>query len=186
MIIPMEIKHAEEVAELHYLYIRSLLRDLGKRMCIIFYNTALKSYNNFGFVFIESSKVLGFSFATEDNSQLFRNLRIRLEICFALLKKPMLIKRFLFHLRSKFPPAPESLYLATDLKIRGRGIGKRLQIARDYEFKKRGIKYYELRIDAKNIVNLYLNQKVHGAKIKEEFIENGIRRFLLYRNLDNE
>ena len=174
----MEKKHAKEVAELHYLYIRSLLRDLGKRMCMAFYQTELQSDNNFGFIYAENSKVLGFTFGTKDNSQLFKNPRIRLELYFALLKKPWLALKLTFHLNNRIPPAPERLYSATDLKIRGKGIGRKLHIALHQAFKKRGISFYEIRVDGDNRPNLVLSQKL-GAKIKEEFMENGIRRFRL-------
>jgi len=183
LIIPIGKKHAREVAGLHYLYIRSLLRDLGKRMCIAFYQTELQSDHNFGFVYVENSNVLGFTFATEDNSQLFKNPRIRLELCFALLKKPWLIQRLFFHLRKKFPPAPELLYSATDLKIRRKGIGKKFYMALHEGFKKRGVAFYEIRINADNIAHLKLSQKM-GAKIKEEFMENGIRRYRLQTRIE--
>lgn len=183
MIITMERKHAPEVGELHYLYIRSLLRDLGKRMCINFYKIALSSHNNFGFVYIENSKILGFTFATKDNSQVFKNPRILLELGLALLKKPWLLKRVLFHVKRNSPPAPERFYSATDLKIRGKGIGRKLYTALEEGFKRRDITSYEIRIDADNIANLVLSQKL-GAKIKEEFMENGIRRYRLQTRIE--
>ena len=76
MIIPARKEHAREMAELHHKYIKSLLRDLGQRMCRVFYETALQSDNNFGSVYIVESKVIGFSFGTLNNSQLFKNYRI--------------------------------------------------------------------------------------------------------------
>ena len=137
-------------------------------------------------MYIDDGKVLGFSFATLDNSQLFKNLGIHFDICFALLKKPWIAKKILFHLRkNRFPPAPERAYSATHLNVRRRGIGKRLHKAVDEEFQKRNVSYYVIRIDADNVPNLNLTQSFLGAKIKEEFTENGIRKFLLYRTLDS-
>ena len=80
-------------------------------------------------------------------------------------------------------PAPERFYSATDLKIRGKGIGRKLYTALHEGFKRRDITSYEIRIDADNIANLVLSQKL-GAKIKEEFMENGIRRYRLQTRIE--
>jgi len=183
MIIPMEKKHTREVAELHYKYTKSLLKDLGRRMCIVFYETALESDNNFGCVYVENSKVQGFAFGTKDNSQLFKSPRILLELSFALFMKPWLINRLFFHLRKKFLAAPEGAYAAVDIQCRGKGIGKKLYVALHEEFRKRGAIFYESKIDADNASALMIRQKM-GSKIVQEFIENGIRRFRLQTKIE--
>lgn len=182
MIIPMEKKHVKQVAELHYQYVNSLLRDLGKRMCVIFYENALRSDNNFGYVYIEDSRVLGFIFGTKDNSQLFRNWRIRLEILFSLLKRPYLIKKLLSHLRNKFPPSAERCYAAVDVNCRRKGIALKLYVALNQGFREKGITYFEDSVDADNVNSLALQQLL-GAKIKCEFVEHGVRRYRLYTKL---
>ncbi len=183
MIVPMEKKHAPEVGKLHHLYVGSFLKDLGEQMCINFYKIALDSPHNFGFVSIENSEVWGFTFATTDNSQLFKNLRMLFVLGLALLQKPWFIKRLLLRTKTQFPPTPERLYSATDLKIRGKGIGRKLYLALEEEFKSRGMIFYEIRIDADNVVNIELSKKL-GSTIIEEFMEDGIRRCRLRKTLE--
>lgn len=183
MIIPMEKEHSKEVAELHLKYTKSLLSDLGRRMCVTFYEIALSSDNNFGFVYIENSKVLGFIIGTKDNSQLFKSLRIRIEICLALLSRPYLIKKLFSNLTNKFPPAPEGLYSAVDVSARRKGIGMKLYMELNEAFRERGITYFESRIDADNLPALILRRML-GAKVIEEFMEYGRRRLKLYTRFD--
>lgn len=183
MIVPATEEHARQMAELHFKYTKSLLSDLGRRMCYVFYETALKSKNNFGCVYIVDSKVLGFNFGTRDNSRPFKSPKILCELAFSLLKKPWLIKRFLFHVRKKIPPAPEELYSALDIQCRGKGIGNKLYFALHEEFRKRGLKYYEGRVDKDNIPVLMIFRKL-GADVVEEFVENGISRLRLQIKFD--
>jgi ribosomal protein S18 acetylase RimI-like enzyme len=182
MIIPMERKHTFEVGELHHRYIRSLLRDLGKRVCIVFYDNALRSDINFGYVYVEDSKVLGFTFGTEDNSQVFKSPRIRLEILLSLLRRPYLMKRLFAHLKNQSPPSAERLYAAVDTNCRHKGIAMKLYAAQNQGFKERGITYFEDSVDVDNISALTLLRFL-GAKIKHEFVESGVRRYRLYTHL---
>lgn len=183
VIIPMERQHVAQVGTLHHLYIRSILRDLGRRVCIKFYETALNTDENFGFVYVENTRVSGFILGTLDNSKLFRSPKLFFEIGLALLRKPWLIKTILAHLRNELTPGPEGVYSATDLHIRGKGIGKKLHLRRDEEFKRRGVKSYVVRIDADNVVNLNLTKKTYSARVISEFVDNGIRRFVLQRDI---
>ena len=178
MLVPMRLKHAREVGKLHHRYVPSLLTDLGERMCVIFYETVLKSDNNFGFVYIENSKVLGFVFGTTDNSQLFKYPRIIFEIGLSAIKRPAMINNLLFRVFNKYPSGPEPSYNAVDLKLRGKGIGKKLQVAQLESFKKRGITQVIGWIEEDNKANLALQQKL-GAKIVDEFYQNGKRTFIL-------
>jgi GNAT superfamily N-acetyltransferase len=178
MIIQMQPKHAREVGKLHHRYVPSLLTDLGERACVTFYETALKSDNNFGLVYVENSKVLGFNFGTTDNSRLFKHPRILFGIGISALKKPLIIKKLLYRLIHKFPTGPEPSYNAVDLKLRGKGIGKKLQMAQLESFKKRGITQVIGWIEEDNKANLALQQKL-GAKIVDEFYQNGKRTFIL-------
>lgn len=184
MIIPATEEHAREMAELHYKYTKSLLRDLGRRMCNVFYETAIKSENNFGFVYIESSRVLGFILGTKDNSRTFRSPRILCELFFSLLKKPYLLKRFFFHVQRRFPPAPEAMYSALDVKCRAKGIGKKMYIALRNEFKIRHLEYYEQKIDKNNIASLMICKRL-GAKVVQDFVESGISRLRLEIRFDD-
>jgi len=179
----MEKKHAREVAELHHVCIKSPLRDLGRRMCRVFYEAALKTDDNFGFVYVENATVLGFALATKDNTCLFNSPSVFLELLLSLLRKPFLIKKILSHLSNRFPPTPEVAYIAVEPRFRNRGIGQKLLAAQHEAFRKRGIPYYMVRVDADNGPSLALHQKV-GAKIKGEFTEGGIRRLILYNRLD--
>ncbi len=183
MIVPIERKYARGIAELHHKYTRSLLRDLGRRMCIVFYETELKSENNFGFVYVENSKVLGFILGTKDNSRLFKSPRILLELAFALLKKPWLIRRPVFHVVKEYQATPEVAYIAVDLPFRGKGIGTQLLLTQQEAFRERGITYYEAKVDADNVPSLLLFKKL-GAETKNEFMENGIRRFRLQTKIE--
>lgn len=182
MIIPAEKRHARQMAGLHHKYIKSLLRDLGRRMCFVFYETALRSDDNFGCVYIEKSEVFGFVFGTRDNSRLFNHPRIYLEIVFDLCRRPLLIKRIVFRLSNKFPPAPELSYIAVDPHFRRKGIGEQLLLTQNEAFKKRGITCYEVGVDADNIPSLLLFQKL-GAKIRNEFRDCDMSRFRLYNKI---
>ncbi|UCG07153.1 MAG: hypothetical protein JSV83_00420 [Desulfobacterales bacterium] len=178
LIIPMAEKHAEEVAELHYIHTKSLIQELGRRMCIIFYKNALKSKNNFGYVYVENSRVMGFIFGTVDNSKIFNNARILIEICLGLIRKPHLIKEIIFRLKGTETGAPEGLYSAVDQNCREKGTGIKLYKALNQGFMERGINYFESRIDADNKAALIL-RKMLGASIKEEFYEHNKKRYRL-------
>ena len=78
-IVPMKLEHAEEVADQHFRYTKSMLSELGRSACSAFYNNSIKSENNFGYVYIEDSTVLGFIFGTIDNSQIFKGFKIRIK-----------------------------------------------------------------------------------------------------------
>ena len=182
MIVPMERKHAFQVGELHHRYIKSFLRDLGQPMCTAFYENALKSNMNFGFVYITDNRVFGFSFGTTDNSQIFNNWRIRLEIVFSLMKNPLLIRNLISHLKNIFPPSAERLYAAVDTSCRKKSIAIRLYATLTNGFRERGIRYFEDSVDADNETSLKLQQLL-GAKIKNEFTEYGILRYRLYTTI---
>ncbi len=184
MIISMERKHASEVGELHHRYIKSFLRDLGQRMCVVFYENALKTDIHFGYVYVEDSKVLGFAFGTKDNSQVFNDWSIRLEIILSLLKRPSLVKNLFSHLRNRFPPSAERLYAAVDASCRHGGVALKLYVTLNQGFKERGITYFEDSVDADNVNSLKLQQLL-GAKIKQEYSEYGLRRYRLYTELSS-
>ena len=148
-------------------------------MCVIFYETVLKSDNNFGFVYIENSKVLGFVFGTTDNSQLFKYPRIIFEIGLSAIKRPAMINNLLFRVFNKYPSGPEPSYAAVDLKLRGKGIGKQLCLALYEAFNKRGITQVIGCIEEDNKANLALQQKL-GARIVDEFNQNGKRKFIVH------
>ena len=180
MIIPTRKDHAHEIAELHYNYVKSLLKDLGKRMCRVFYETALSSDKNcYGFVYIVESKVIGFVLGTRDNANMFRGSKIYLELLFALCKKPLLVTRFLSHLTNKFSPAPELAYIAVHPQFRGQGIGEQLLRKQHEEFKRRNIQLYEVKIDRDNLASLALHKKL-GAKVQEKFWEGNTVRLRLH------
>jgi len=179
MLVPMEKRHADEVGKLHYLHVGSFLKDLGENMCICFYKNVLESDSNFGFVYTEGDRVQGFIFGTLDNSKLFMHLRVRLTLLLALLKKPWLMRRVLCRYRKEFPPFPERCYMATAKQIRGKGIGRLLNLKLHEEFKNRGVSTYQMRIDADNKASLGVTQKVLGGIIMDEFEDNGKRRYRL-------
>jgi ribosomal protein S18 acetylase RimI-like enzyme len=167
--------HIDGMATLHHKYIRSLLQELGFRMCRSFYKNALTSPLNFAYVYIEDNGVRGFIFGTEDNSLVFKDDIIKLSIILAVLRKPYLIKKLFFHLTDHFTPAPEKLYSVVDERWRGMGMGKELHCKLHEEFKNRNIKYYEVRVDKKNKPAIKIHQNF-GGEIFEEFEENGRSR----------
>jgi hypothetical protein len=190
MIIPMEPKHAREVAELHYKSVKSLLKDIGKQMCIVFYENILKSEQNFGFVYVKNSKVMGFAFGTEDNSTLLKNPRILFRLGMDLLKKPSLIVKVVSRLNQKLQPGPEISYVAVDLRaiamlkrndpnFKDKKIGDQLGVAIKREFKNRGFPYIINWIEEKNKASLALSLR-HGSKIVGDFWENGTRKIVLH------
>lgn len=178
MIVPGRREHAGQMAELHHRYIKSLLRDLGKRMCLAFYEDALQREDIFASVCVEGRKVVGFALGTRDNSQLFNTRKLRLELAFALCRRPGLFKRLVLRLLSQSAPSPELAYVAVDPEHRRRGIGKRLLQALHGQFTRRGIGHYEVRVDHDNLASLALHQGL-GAKVEEGFWEDGIYRLRL-------
>jgi len=190
MIIPMEKKHAREVAVLHHKSVKSLLKDIGKQMCIVFYENVLKSKQNFGFVYVKNSKVMGFVFGTEDSSRLLKNPRILFGLSMGLLKKPSLMIRVVSRINQKLPSGPEISYVAVDLRaiamlkredpnFKDKGIGDQLGVTIKKEFKKRGFPYLINWIEEKNKASLALSLR-HGSKIVGDFWENGTRKIVLH------
>jgi hypothetical protein len=179
MIIPMNETHAHEVGKLHHKFIASFLKDLGERMCIKFYECAIRQETNFGFVYHKDDKVLGFIFGTLDNSKLFQPFPIKAELLFSLLKRPQFISRMFQRIKGEFLPAPERCYWATDIPIRRKGIGKKLYMTLHDEFEKRGVDFYQMRIDCDNDASLNATQKTFAAEIKDVFFDNGKKRYRL-------
>lgn len=182
MILPLKIEHASQVARLHHQCIKSLLSDMGERVCRIFYEQALRSDRNFGFVDFESGRVRGFTLGTLDNSRLFEGIRIRAVVMLALAQRPWLFRRILFHLKAHFAPAPEALYEAVDPLFRRQGIASGLYAALDGAFRGKNVPFYEIRIDADNEANLRARQKM-GAIVKDTFFEDGLQRYRLVVHL---
>jgi len=174
-IVPATGEHAIQMADLHHKYVRSLLRDLGKRMCVVFYRHALDSGNNFGFVCIADSRVVGFVLGTRDNSRLFSSFRVRLALVLALCKRPGLLRRILAHFSNRFPPGPELAYIAVDPEFQGRGIGKQLAQAQHDEYRRRHVGCYEVRIDHDNAPSLAIHKSL-GAEVTERFREGNTCR----------
>nr|CAX69020.1 hypothetical protein with GCN5-related N-acetyltransferase domain [uncultured bacterium] len=182
MIVPMTAEHLEQVAALHTRHVKSLLADLGPRLCRAFYATALRSPNCLGFVDVEGGHVRGFALGALDNSRLFTDWRLRLKLLRALVGKPALITRILFHLKGDLAPAPEILYEAVDPSFRRQGIATALTLALVEGFRARGVAHYEIRVDKTNQANLARHCKL-GARIVREFDEDGIARYLLDNNI---
>jgi GNAT superfamily N-acetyltransferase len=180
----MRQEHVLQVAEIHHRNIKSLLTDLGPRMCRAFYRSALESPRNFGFVDVEDGRVRGFALGTTDNSRLFRAPRLRAQLLLALLRRPFAIRRLLSHFRGFFQPGAEALYEAVDPAFRRQGIATNLYKALHENFRENHVRSYEIRIDADNAANLSLRQKL-GARIENEFVENRLRRYRLVVRIDD-
>lgn len=178
MIVPMEQQHATDVGKLHHKYVPSLLTDLGERMCVIFYETVLRSDNNFGFVYIENSKVLGFIFGTTDNSRLFRYPRIMFAIGIRLINNLTVIKKIISRFQENVPSGPEVSFIAIDLEVRRKGIANQLILPLFEEYTKKNCSHVMNWIDADNKPSLSLSLS-RGSQIIGEFNEGGKRRFIL-------
>ena len=87
---PMGSEHIDAVADLQVRLIQCLLSDLGIAATREFYLDALHRPQNFGFVYAEEGRVLGYSFGSEDNSQVFIGFRVRFEIFRAVARRPSL------------------------------------------------------------------------------------------------
>ena len=176
-------KHAYEVAELHYTYTDSLLRDLGRRMCHVFYENAMKNEHMFGYVYIIESKVVGFIIGTTDNSKIFGSFKVSLHIILSLLKNPHLLRKVLAHRKISSKGMPEALYSAVEREYRKRGIAFKLYKAVNNDFRRRGIRYMEGFVDSENKLALIMC-KFTGWKIKEKFNVNGKFLYRLYNLFD--
>lgn len=189
MIIPMEKSHALEVGELHYRFVKSLLQDIGKQMCVIFYENVLKSKQNFGFVYTKDSKVLGFILGTEDSSNLFKNKRILFGLGMGFIKKPFLIKKIITRLNQKLQMGPEISYVAVDVRaiamlkrkdpnFKDRRIADHLTVAMKKEFKRRGFAFFRGWVAENNKASMAYSLR-QGSKIVGEFWEDGKRKIVL-------
>ena len=174
----MEKKHAAEVGALHYKYIKSILRDLGKPMCIAFYGTALESEKNFGFVYVENSRVLGFIFGTEDSSQLFKHPRILYEMTISILKRPSAIIKIMSRQFKNLKPGPEGSFIAVEKERRREGLANQLMVPLLEEFKRRNYNNFRGWVEERNKASLSMALNV-GSKIVGEFWEGRTRRFIL-------
>ena len=174
----MEQRHVEQVAGLHHACIHSLLSDLGPRLCRQFYRLALRSPNCFGFVDEDGGQVRGYAMGALDNSRLFTGWGLRLALLGALMRRPALLPRLMFHVRGEFAPAPELIYEAVATQFRRQGIATALSRALAEAFRTRGVSRYEIRIDRANEPNLARHRKL-GARIVREYQEGGVSRYLL-------
>lgn len=183
MIIPMEKRHAEEIGGLHHKYIISILRDLGKQTCIDFYDIVLESENNFGFVYVENSRVMAFIFGTVENSQLFKHPRILYKIAISLLKKPWVIIKMVSRLIKRLPSGPEVSFIAVEKGLRRKGLANQMVIPMFEEYKRRNYTNIMNWIEERNKASLSLSLNA-GSKIIGEFWEEGRRKFILDSPVD--
>jgi ribosomal protein S18 acetylase RimI-like enzyme len=165
------------------------LQNIGKQMCVVFYENVLKSKQNFGFVYVKNSKVLGFIFGTEDSSKLLKNPRILFGLGMGLIKKPILIKKIFPRFNQKLETGPEVSYVAIDLRsiamlkkrepdFRDKRIGDQMGVAMKKEFKRRGFPYLINWIEENNKASLAFSLR-NGSKIVGEFWEDGKRTIVL-------
>ena len=182
-LVRMMPHHADAVAELHYKYTESLIRDLGRRMCHVFYEDAMKNKNMVGHVYLIGSEVVGFAIGTTDNTNIFSSFRVKFHIILSLLLKPHLIRKVFSHHKNISTATAEALYSAVEEKHRAKKIAMKLYQAAYNDFRKRGIKYIESFVDADNKPALTMC-KFTGWKVKEEFHLNGKRKYRLYSTLD--
>ena len=141
------------------------LPSLGFSFLKTFYNGVINTFGVYGFVYEEDGKVHGFVVGTRNSSKFFRRairanfIRFSFLLFVALIKKPTIIKNifetFLYPKKDVGAKA-ELVVIAVDNKYRGKGIGKRLVLALEEEFKNRKITSYKLTVHAsKEAVGFY-------------------------------
>lgn len=136
------------------------LPSLGFRFLKTFYDGVVNTPGVFGFVFEDDSKIQGFIIGTTDSKKFFLQavttnfIKLSLFILIQLVKKPTIIKNVmetLLYPKKDTGPNAELVVIALNNKYQGKGIGGKLVLALEEEFKKEGIVSYKVTVHADKI-----------------------------------
>ncbi|MBN2031175.1 GNAT family N-acetyltransferase [bacterium] len=178
--------HSQEVSVLHADLIPGLLQELGYPMIHLFYETALKSEHNFGFVDFRENKIAGFVFGTTAISTLYKDVALRrafpivYQMFRLIFKKPQkigLLLKVIFYRTYRHQTGCESelVFLAVNPPYQKLGIGKKLMTHfHDYLIQK-GISRYEASVEIENESTQKFNEKL-GMQLEYVYTEFGIKR----------
>lgn len=195
MILPIEAKYINKVVEIHYNSIEFknlLLPKLGPKIMTLYYQYALQSDENLGFVYMDGQKIQGFIFGTVNKSNFYRQIFLRSKFkisCFItlrLIRKPFLLSSLIRYTIQKIllPKEEQNLYnaelitIAVNQEIRGKKIGKKLVQTLNKKFKDYGISKYQVIVEEENKAAIRFYKKL-GFQYIKNFVEFG-RKCVLY------
>ena len=156
---PLERAQARRIAEIHAEALKGdFLPSLGVRFLTELYRGMLDLGLGFGFVAVESGRVVGFVIASEDTSRLFRSVMLRRalplgwHILPALVRRPALLGNVLQTLsytrqEEAVTVTAELLVIAVDPEQRSHGLGAALCRALEQEFRRRGRGQYKVTVN---------------------------------------
>lgn len=160
MIKSIAKKDSSHISRIHVNALSSdFLPSLGFDFLKTFYNGVIGKAGVFGFVSKDKEEINGFVVGTENMDRFFKLALTSkfIALCFylgiQLLKKPSIVKNILetFTYSSKESgPLAELVVIAVDKSTRGKGVGKKLVLALEQEFRKRKIKEYKLTVTKRN------------------------------------
>lgn len=155
MIVPMQLEHADRVAELHCAALEGdFLPRLGKRFLTVFYQGVLDLGVGFGFVAVAEGQPVGFVLASADTSGLFKRVMLSramalcLHIIPALIRNPALIanvvETFLYPRKERdVAEKAEVLVLGFDVAYRDPRMTYQLFNAVNDTFRAQGVRSYK-------------------------------------------
>jgi len=160
-ILPLAREHVDDVARLHGAHLTGLVSLLGPRATRAFYAGCVGSALAIAFVALEGDAVRGFVMGSVDAGALRRDafrrnrLGMLLGASIGILTRPTTLRWLLEHVRGTEPAgydtsAAELIYLAVSTEARGSGLGGRLVEAFARALELRGVRAFELSVDAEN------------------------------------
>ena len=178
--------HIEEISNLHSKLIPGLLQKLDYSIIKIFYETALKSEYNFGFVNIINNQITGFVFGTTFRKKLYKNVAINRSFSLIfhmlklILKKPkkigVLLKMiFCRPYKHKNNCESELVFIAINPLYQKLGIGRNLMNHFNMYLLQKGVSRYESSVEIENEAAQKFNEKL-GFKLEYQYSEFGIKR----------
>ncbi len=184
-IIKLESQYCEDVAKLHIEGISTgFISSLGLKFVTALYYTICRHKSSFGFVAVDSGKVIGFvAFSTKlSGLYKFACLRYGIKFGFILFKYLFSIERFkkifantLYAANTKKVDLPDAELLSIAVAPDGRGKGIAEQMVRTglAECGSRGIDKVKVLVDAKNEPANRLYQKT-GFVLADQIDSHGV------------
>lgn len=185
-ILPMSSKYVSQVAYLHNAVLSGMLTQLGKNIVKIFYQTALNFHYNFGYVAVNSNKLIGFVFCTFNSASMYMDIFLRqifpviINILPKVICHPKLISYFKEMLTKKIKTnincKTELVYIAVHPNYRRGKIGQQLIEKVNSHLLRLEIKKYELNVNADNQQAILFYENMHFKK-EYKLREFGIEKY---------
>jgi ribosomal protein S18 acetylase RimI-like enzyme len=187
---PLSPAHAQRAAEIHAQALAGdFLPSLGVSFLSELYRSILGLGLGFGFVAVDSVRIVGFVLASDDTTMLFRQVLRRRAIPLALrllpavLRRPLLLRNIIetFTYPEQEGSAPvkaELVVIAVAAEARSKGVGAALCTALDASFRHKAIAQYKVTVNESNEgANRFYRRQ--GFTLADSFCLYG-RRWNLY------